>query len=102
MLPVSVSDITKILDSIPVWKSLLSLPKRLAELEARVKALESGQAQHAGPTPNECPTCGAVMPLIAERDDPTFGRVGLKQHVFRCDNCGGERTRQWSPEKGYR
>ncbi|WP_155983488.1 hypothetical protein [Nitratireductor aquibiodomus] len=46
---IAVSDILKILDQIPVWRSLTSLPKRIAELEARVATLESGKAATKAP-----------------------------------------------------
>jgi hypothetical protein len=31
----------KLLEQIPIWKSLVGLPKRIAELEQRVAALET-------------------------------------------------------------
>jgi hypothetical protein len=40
MIPISVSDILKILDQIPIWKALRELPKRVTELETRLKAHE--------------------------------------------------------------
>lgn len=102
MLPVSVSDILKILDKIPLWKSLAGLPKRVADLESRLKTLEEGRGAASGPGADQCPTCRAVMTCVAETDDPIFGRFGVKKHVFRCDGCGAERTRRWDPTSGYR
>jgi hypothetical protein len=39
MIPVSVSDILKLLDQIPIWKAVSGLPKRIAEIERRLEAL---------------------------------------------------------------
>ena len=91
----------KILEAIPGWKAVIGLPKRLAELEARVKALEAGKAAHARPRVNDCPQCGAVMMLTDETDHPHFGPMGVKVHSFKCDGCGRAATRDWTPGSGY-
>lgn len=36
-----VADIIKLLEKIPIWRTLTSLPRRLAELEQKVAALEA-------------------------------------------------------------
>lgn len=45
MIPISVSDVVKILEQIPIWKMLRDLPKRVIDLEARLKALEESAGQ---------------------------------------------------------
>jgi hypothetical protein len=100
---ISVSDILKILEQIPVWKALVSLPKRLGELEGRMKALEDGRAgaPNRAPGPKECPKCGATMRVEREEAHRTFSSAGVKNHFLTCDACGNEAERMYSPGKGY-
>lgn len=101
MVTFSVSDILKLLDQIPIWKSLATMPRRLAELEARVKVLETAGGARSGPRPNECPNCHATLVFAGERNDSTFGVFGVKVHTLRCDGCGATFDRQYDPRKGY-
>jgi hypothetical protein len=105
MIPISVSDIIKILDQIPIWKSVRELPKRVTELESRLAALENAtkaQAQLPKPQPGrECPLCGAEMKVTAERPHPQFDFAGAKIHDMECA-CGNKAERQFTPGKGYR
>jgi hypothetical protein len=96
MLPISVSDIVKLLEQVPIWKSVVGLPKRLAELEARVAALEGRTKVPNGPT---CALCGAPMKVTKVVDDPVFGEMGLKQHHLACTSCGHSETRQVDPTR---
>ncbi|RFB80427.1 hypothetical protein [Methylovirgula sp. 4M-Z18] len=95
------SDIVKALEQLNIWKSLVTLPKRVAALEARLAALEKGQTEASGPAPDACPYCDATMVLTAERNHPVFGAMGRKVHMFHCDNCGKDVNRDWSPKEGY-
>jgi hypothetical protein len=101
MLPFSASDILKLLEQAPIWKHIAGLPKRLAELEARVKALEAVFAARPHGDATDCPRCGARLTFVSERAHHVFGDMGVKEHGFRCDGCGFETTREWSQAKGY-
>ena len=101
MVPLSVSDIVKLLEQIPGWKAVIGLPKRLAALEARVTALEKGGPSRSGPRPDECPKCGATLTFVAERKDPTFGALGVVRHDMKCDACGHTTSKEWTQERGY-
>lgn len=79
----------------------MTLPKRVAELEARVATLETKAGTRNAPAANECPRCGAVMRFEEEHDDPIFGDMGMKQHILVCDACGQTTKRQYTPSKGY-
>lgn len=98
----SVSDIAKLLEQIPIWKSLVGLPKRIAELEARIAALETMKATQAAPGATDCPLCGAKMTVTKESPDGPFAAFGHKRHHMRCDNCGHTTDRKFIPGEGYR
>jgi hypothetical protein len=100
MIPISASDILKTLEAVPGWKAVIGLPKRLAELESRVAALEKGAKKPANGA-TECPQCGGELAFKGERPDPTFGRMGVKLRSFHCDKCKIDADRQWSAAKGY-
>ena len=103
MIPFSVSDAIKLLDEIPIWKAVTGLPKRVAELERKVQALETAaSAKAAAPTGKECPICGATMKVVKETPDLHFAFAGVKTHQMVCGECGEQTTRTFEPGKGYR
>jgi len=102
MISLSVSDIVKLLEQIPIWKAVTGLPKRLAELERRVAELES-KAVASLPTtdPKACAICGATMKVVREAPHPTFDFAGVKIHHMSCPECGTTASRDFRPGKGY-
>ncbi len=103
MIPISVSDVIKVLDEVPIWKAMVGLPKRIAELERKVTALETAAGAKASvPTGKECPICGATMRVVKETADPDFAFAGVKVHQMVCGGCGEQTTRTFEPGKGYR
>ena len=81
---------------------MAGLPKRIAELERKVAALETtASAKAAAPTGKECPICGATMKVVSEAGHPTFAFAGVKVHQMRCGECGSETRRNFEPGKGY-
>jgi hypothetical protein len=106
VIPVSVSDILKVLDQIPIWKSVATLPRRLASLEDRIAALETAKpALPAAPAidpAKACPMCGSEMKVIAEHSHPIFHFAGLKTHQLKCPDCAFTTTRDFEPGAGYR
>lgn len=102
---ISVSDILKLLNEIPIWKAISALPKRVAELERKVAALEAAsqtKPQDKTPSARICPLCAATMKVVSERAHPTFAFAGLKQHELECPECGNKATRDFDPGKGYK
>jgi hypothetical protein len=83
VIPVSVSDILKVLDQIPIWKNVATLPRRLASLEDRIAALETAKpALPAAPAidpAKACPVCGSEMKVIAEHRIRFFTLPDLKR-----------------------
>lgn len=102
MISFSGSDILKALELVPGWKAVASLPKRLADLEARIAALEKAAGKPNTAGADACPKCGATMTLQSETEHPHFGVMGVKRRMFLCDACGTSAERDWSPSKGYR
>jgi len=105
VIGISVGDILKVLDQIPVWKTVAGLPKRMAALEAEVAALkEQANAKPlAKPTPAAlvCPFDGETMKVMQERNHPEFGFAGLKVHIVECPSCNHRFDRMFDPRKGY-
>ena len=102
MIPLSVSDVLKLLDEIPIWKAVARLPKRVAELERKVQQLETAaSAKPSLPVGRECPICGAAMKVAAELAHPQFGFSGTKVHKMECPECGHKTERDFQPGKGY-
>ncbi len=105
MLPLSVSDILKILNNIPIWKAVVGLPKRVADLERAVDELQgksSGTSSVKVPSGRECPICGATMKVLSESAHPDFDFAGIKLHQMECSECGNKTNRDFEPGKGYR
>jgi hypothetical protein len=102
MIPVSVSDIIKLLEEIPIWKAVASLPKRIAELEKRVQQLEAGAtARPLARTGKECPICDSAMKVLLEYPHRELGPAGVMTHELKCPNCDHKSIRAFSPGKGY-
>lgn len=98
MIPISVSDILKILDKIPIW----NLPRRISKLEKQVAELLDKAATASSPLKGrECPICGAIMKVLGEFDHPKFGFAGRKIHNMECQDCGNKTNRSFEPGKGY-
>ncbi|WP_313534519.1 hypothetical protein [Haematobacter sp.] len=95
-LPISVSDILKILDQIPIWKTVRDLPARVAALEQRVAALEGRptKAEHL----TICATCGAPAKVIAVKNHPKFAFAGIKMRTVECE-AGHRQEFMWDPSK---
>ncbi|GAA0617742.1 hypothetical protein [Paenochrobactrum glaciei] len=95
------SDIAKILERTQIWKSLVTLPKRMAELEKRVAELEAERAIKISSAIDQCMKCKTTLVFTEETNDPAFGDFGLKVHHFKCSDCGFTTTRNYTPGKGY-
>lgn len=90
---ISVSDILKLLEQIPVWKTISALPKRIEALEARVAQLEASKS--ARPE-NKCAICGEATRVVRETAHPVFGQMGVKIHELECPN-GHKSSRDFNP-----
>lgn len=83
----TIADITSLLEKIPLWKQLKSLPETVARLEDRVVTLERVLAEDA--PADRCPKCRKLTYELQESvPDPTFGRLGGNRRTYRCASCG--------------
>lgn len=99
---ISASDIVKLLEQIPIWKAISTLPKRVAELERQVAELQKASAQSKPQiSGRECPICGSAMKVTKERPHPHFNFAGVKIHDMQCPDCGTAVQRTFEPGKGY-
>lgn len=79
---ISVSDILGVLDRIPIWKQIKTLPARVEALEKEVAELKAGSAE-------ACPYCGARQWfLVDSTTDETFGILGGTRDTYTCKSCG--------------
>jgi hypothetical protein len=99
----SVSEVLRLLNQMPIWRAVTALPKRIAEIEDRLMVLERGSKAKAAeiPTALACPTCDARMKVVAESPHPEFGFAGMKLHEVSCEGCNSISTRDFQPGKGY-
>lgn len=91
----SVSDILKILDQVPVWKVLTKTPGRLDALEKRIAALEEAKML-PGLSPGEpCPACGAhaLRRTSSEKSKGPMADLGARDEVWTCASCGEKDVR---------
>lgn len=102
----TVTDLERLLDQLPLWRAINAFPKRIAELERRVDELESrvNVSRMASPIPDgkECPLCNGLMKVTRERPHDEFGFSGRKTHSMECTECGNKAERDFEPGKGYK
>jgi len=94
----TLGDIGKLLEQIPLWKRLKSIPGEVDELRTRLEKLENAIAER--PALENCPICGAGnLKVKTVRDHPTFGAMGIQERTMQCDdpNCGHTEQRMHDP-----
>lgn len=86
---VSLSDMLKLLDQLPVWKTLKTMPARIEALEQRLDALEQTQTIPKSPG-QPCPSCGenALRRTSSKISSGPFGALGAKDEIWTCETCG--------------
>lgn len=96
----SVSDILKLLDKIPVWQRLSRLPGEVEELRRRVDALE-GKGQRIDAA-NLCPICEVgTLKVKKVTPHPHFGEMGVQIRHLHCNNesCSHAEERDYEPPR---
>ncbi len=93
---ISVSDILKILDQVPLWKALKEMPKRIDALEKRIAELEG--TPKASEHLHTCAQCGAPAKVTSIRPHPMFDFAGRKVRTITCEQ-GHSLEFDWDPGK---
>jgi hypothetical protein len=87
-------ELNELLNKIPVWKELLTLP-------ARVKAIEDRLNLAGAPVVDDRPVCPFCrkgrLDLVDEKPHRLLGRVGVMEQTLKCDACSKTRTQQREP-----
>jgi|NGEPerStandDraft_6_1074524.scaffolds.fasta_scaffold21736_3 hypothetical protein len=94
----TLGDIVSLLEKIPIWKRLKTLPEQFDALQARVAVLESEIAKR--PSLEQCPICNSGnLKVTAVSPHPTLGSVGVQERLMTCDNpaCGHKEKRLHDP-----
>ncbi|MDY0307179.1 MAG: hypothetical protein RBR18_12155 [Desulfovibrionaceae bacterium] len=87
----NLSDLNELLEKIPVWKRLVALPKRVDELEERVRSLEAKLSRPL--SKDACPACGERTFFLSEsKPHPHMGIAGVLDRTFTCRTCGHSET----------
>lgn len=86
-------EITTLLEKIPLWKRLKTLPAEVEELKNRVAQLEARVS--GGGAADICPKCrNPSFELDRTENDPTFGDLGIQRRVYVCSGCGHTEYKQ--------
>jgi hypothetical protein len=80
----AISELISLLDKIPAWRRLSSLPERFDELESRLKILENKLVGDG----DICPRCkNPNFKLIKSEPDKIFGGLGSQRRTYVCSFC---------------
>jgi predicted nucleic-acid-binding Zn-ribbon protein len=86
------SELNTLLEKIPLWSKLQSVPSEVADLRARVEALEAAINTTAG---GKCPKCGKMTFRLDHTEaDPMFGNMGVQRDVYVCSSCNYSKFEQ--------
>lgn len=92
---ISVSDILKILDQVPVWRTVKELPKRVQALEEELAVLKEQMKSPTETTGEPCPFCGKHA-MRMEWSTPiggAMGKLGVMRESWKCQECGRSREK---------
>jgi hypothetical protein len=86
-------ELNELLNRIPVWRELITLPRRVKALEERLGMAGAAPADER-PTCRYCRT--GKLDLVDSKPHRTFGEVGVNVDTLKCDNpaCGKTEERE--------
>ncbi|NHB94831.1 hypothetical protein C5469_23035 [Photorhabdus cinerea] len=86
------SELNTLLEKIPLWKRLQTIPSDVDDLKRRVAELESKINSSSG---DKCPKCSEMSyGLDRTEPDPMFEDLGVQRDVYKCSKCGYETFQQ--------
>lgn len=96
---ISVSDVLKLLEQVPVWKQLRQLPTQMKDLEARVADLERKAVAPAPGKDRICPKCDGELKVTGTMPHRQFKFAGVETHFVACQVCDYKAERLYDPNK---
>ncbi|MDE1714761.1 hypothetical protein PWG14_19905 (plasmid) [Chromobacterium amazonense] len=79
------SELNTLLEKIPLWKRLQSMPQEIDELRKRIEQLESSMQPKGH---DSCPKCHQrTFELVRTEPDPVFRKLGVQRRVYECSSC---------------
>ncbi|WNP29118.1 hypothetical protein RN616_11280 [Morganella morganii] len=86
------SELDSLLEKIPLWKKLKSVPDEVEGLKQRIAALEAKINSKSG---DKCPKCGEMTySLNRTEPDPMFRDMGVNRDYYKCSSCEYETFKQ--------
>jgi len=88
----AIGEINTLLEKIPLWKRLTTLPREVEELRERLAKLEAKFQQPVGEVCRKCREPRAMF--IESRPHPTFGDLGMLLDTYTCSSCSYSEERE--------
>ena len=86
------SELDSLLEKIPLWKRLKTVPDDVDRLKQQVAELEAYIKSSGG---EKCPRCSQMSySLDRTVDDPDFIGLGVQRDYYKCSSCGYETFKQ--------
>lgn len=83
-------DLDHLLEQLPLWKRLRSIPAEVDAMKARIAELEGALAAVG----ERCPSCGRRTWFVESSvADKTFGDLGGNRRKYKCRECGFTESR---------
>ena len=89
------------LERVPVWRQLVTLPRRVSELEARIAQMEGQPTIEAKPSSYRCDNCFSQMHIIREERLDRLDVHSQAVHTLECFECGHVTKKMFTPSDGY-
>lgn len=89
----------------PVWRQLVTLPRRVSELESRLAAMEDEPLAPGPvvtrPSNYSCDGCFGAMNIIGEEKLDRLDVFGQVVHKLECSECGRMTRKMFTAGDGY-
>ncbi|GMR17679.1 MAG: hypothetical protein BMS9Abin33_0072 [Gammaproteobacteria bacterium] len=90
----TVADLLKVLNRIPAWGRIVTLPDKVEALERRLASLERKTYKGDAKSAELCPKCSQyTFELKSRNPHPIYGKIGVQEEHYKCSECGFSRTR---------
>ncbi|MDH5649133.1 MAG: hypothetical protein OEY67_05705 [Gammaproteobacteria bacterium] len=85
----TVADLLKVLNRIPAWGRLVTLPDKVEAMDRRIAELESQVFKGRNGSHQMCPKCRKhTLEFMHRKPHPIYGKIGVQEEHFKCSECG--------------